>query len=440
MGRRYTVGRSFVAMLKDRGGNFGIMAALAAPLVLAAGGVAVDLATMMTTKNQMQDAADAAALAAASALVANKDTLATEKAKEIALNFLKAQSGASSTDLPGGAGGSDPGTSSASAGGVTDPTETQVQPTVDIVMTTVGKSDKAFKVTIVNKQTIQLNPMTRLLGQKSVNLETVAVAESATETKNAMSMYLVLDRSGSMAFVTNVKDEKRTKCKNWTAENWGKSISETSPCMIDKITTLKSAVETLLKPLTEMDPDNKYVRVGAVSYSSSIFPEEKLAWGTTKASTYVKNLEANGGTDSSGAFAKAVTDLKLKGENDAHTASNGLTPKKYIVFMTDGANTHFEGKALTIPAAPKPEPELDKYKAQDSKSDTATLQACQDAKDAGIRVFTIAFMAPIQGKSVLSRCASSTADYKSPEDAAALVKVFGEIGATTSGKMARLTR
>ncbi|WP_429176889.1 vWA domain-containing protein [Ensifer sp. LBL] len=438
MGRRYTVGRSFVAMLKDRGGNFGVMAALAAPLVLAAGGVAVDLATMMTTKNQMQDAADAAALAAASALVASKDGLTPEKAKEIALNFLKAQSAASSTDVPGG---NDPGMGTASAGGVTDPTETQVQPTVDIVTTPVGKSDKAFKVTIVNKQTIQLNPMTRLLGQKSVNLETVAIAESATETKNAMSMYLVLDRSGSMAFATNVEKKPTTSCVNWNSDNWGKSnVKASTPCMIDKITTLKSAVETLLKPLTEMDPDKKYVRVGAVSYSSSIFAEEKLAWGTTKAGTYVKNLEANGGTDSSGAFAKAVADLKLKSENDAHTASNGLTPKKYIVFMTDGANTHFEGKALTIPAAPKPEPELDNYTAQDSKSDTATLKACQDAKDAGIRVFTIAFMAPIQGKSVLSRCASSTADYKSPEDAAALVKVFGEIGATTSGKMARLTR
>ncbi|MFK0277596.1 pilus assembly protein TadG-related protein [Ensifer sp. NPDC090286] len=425
-------------MLKDRGGNFGVMAALAAPLVLAAGGVAVDLATMMTTKNQMQDAADAAALAAASALVASKDGLTPEKAKEIALNFLKAQSTASSTDVPGG---NDPGMGTASAGGVTDPTETQVQPTVDIVTTPVGKSDKAFKVTIVNKQTIQLNPMTRLLGQKSVNLETVAIAESATETKNAMSMYLVLDRSGSMAFATNVEKKPTTSCVNWNSDNWGKSnVKASTPCMIDKITTLKSAVETLLKPLTEMDPDKKYVRVGAVSYSSSIFAEEKLAWGTTKASTYVKNLEANGGTDSSGAFAKAVADLKLKSENDAHTASNGLTPKKYIVFMTDGANTHFEGKALTIPAAPKPEPELDKYTAQDSKSDTATLKACQDAKDAGIRVFTIAFMAPIQGKSVLSRCASSAADYKSPEDAAALVKVFGEIGATTSGKMARLTR
>lgn len=68
-------------MLKDRGGNFGMMAALATPLILAAGGVAIDMAGMMTAKNQMQDAADAAALAAASSLV-SKDPPTIAKAKE----------------------------------------------------------------------------------------------------------------------------------------------------------------------------------------------------------------------------------------------------------------------------------------------------------------------------------------------------------------------
>lgn len=429
-------------MLKDRGGNFGIMAALATPLLLAAGGVAVDLASMMTAKNQMQDAADAAALAAASSLV-SKDPPTIAKAKEIALNFLKAQSGTSSTDVPGGTDGSNVGNGSPS------PTDTQTQPTIDITSTKVGTSDTAFKVTVVNKQTLQFNPMTQLLGQKSINLETVAVAESATETKNAMSMYLVLDRSGSMAFATNVEKKPTTSCINWNAQNWGSNVKPSTPCMIDKTTTLKSAVETLLKPLAAMDPDNRYVRAGAVSYSSSVFAEEKVDWGTTKVSTYVQALKANGGTDSSGAFEKAVTALKSGTEENEHKAKNGLTPQKYIVFMTDGANTHLNGMALPLPkpeldkyGKPKPELPYDRatYTPVDNASDTATLTQCENAKKAGIRVFTIAFMAPNQGKSVLDRCASSAADFKSPENAAALVKDFGDIGATTSGKMARLTK
>ncbi len=93
-----------MAMLKDRGGNFGMMAALAMPLILAAGGVAIDMAKMVTTKNQMQDAADAAALAAASALV-SKEKPDIAKAKEIATNFLKAQTTGTVIDTPGSGSG-----------------------------------------------------------------------------------------------------------------------------------------------------------------------------------------------------------------------------------------------------------------------------------------------------------------------------------------------
>lgn len=414
-----------MAMLKDRGGNFGMMAALVTPLLLAAGGVAIDMANMVTVKNQMQDAADAAALAAASALVA-KTAETPEKAKEIALNFLSAQTTANSVETPGGANGANQGVASGAGG---QPSEIEAKPTVDVTETAVGKSDKAFKVTVVNKQLIQFNAMTRLLGQESIQLETVAVAESATETQNAMSMYLVLDRSGSMAFKTNVQNPSKTKCVNWDSSNWGKkNVPETSPCYIDKITTLKSAVDTLLKPLADADKDKKYVRVGAVSYSSDVFKEEKLAFGTAKASTYVQNLIAEGGTDSSGAFQKAVADLKLTTENDAHALSSGLVPKKYIVFMTDGENTHYKGQTSSP----------DKYGV--SASDTATLTACGDAKKAGITVFTIAFMAPDRGKNLLEKCATSTAHYKAPEKAEELLAVFGEIGAQTSGKMARLTK
>jgi len=428
-------------MLKDRGGNFGMMAALVSPLLLAAGGVAIDMANMVTTKNQMQDAADAAALAAASALV-SKTAETPEKAKEIALNFLGAQATGNAAETPEGADGAGQGAASG-ATATAQPGDAAAKPSVDIKETAVGKSDKAYKVTVVNKKLIQFNAMTRLLGQESIQLETIAVAESATETQNAMSMYLVLDRSGSMAFKTDVKDESRSKCVNWTSENWGQSnVKETAPCYFEKIVALKSAVEKLLKPLADADPGKKYVRVGAVSYESKMNAAEPLAWGTTKANTYVQALQRNGGTDSSGAFAKAVADLKLTTENDVHKTANGLVPKKFIVFMTDGENTHLNGTALKLAAKPNPEPEYDAktYVPRDSASDTATLTACADAKKAGIRVFTIAFMAPNQGKSLLERCASNPSDYKAPEKAEELLAVFGEIGAQTSGKMARLTK
>lgn len=78
-----------------------MMTALIAPLLLAVGGVSVDVANMLMTKNQLQDATDAAALAAASALVSDARP-DIEEAKAIARKFLKTQMAAtSSADVPG---------------------------------------------------------------------------------------------------------------------------------------------------------------------------------------------------------------------------------------------------------------------------------------------------------------------------------------------------
>ena len=57
--------------LRNKAGNLSLMAALILPVGLAAGGLALDMSKMIATKAALQNAADAAALSAASAL-ANK--------------------------------------------------------------------------------------------------------------------------------------------------------------------------------------------------------------------------------------------------------------------------------------------------------------------------------------------------------------------------------
>lgn len=403
-------------MLKDRGGNFGIMAALAAPLVLAAGGVAVDLATMMTTKNQMQDAADAGALAAASALV-SKTPPTTEKAKDIALAFLKVQTSGSDVDVPGG---SDPGTASAS--GTSDPGATAGDPatpqtTVDIIESKNGPTGKAYKVTVLNRKTLQLNAMTRLLGQNSIDIETRATAESATESKNALSMYLVLDRSGSMAWKTNTLNSKKTSCPNYTEANWGKypNLAATSPCYVTKVDALKTAVSDLLKQLNTADPNTLYVRTAAISYNSAQDTAGNLDWGTTGTSTYVNALVATGGTASGNAFKTAYSRVTATTEDTAHKAKNGQVPTKYIVFMTDGDNNN-------------------------TSDDTTTLSWCDTARKNNVQVYTVAFMAPDRGKSLLKSCATTEANYFQAEEAGDLIAAFKAIGERASALATRLTK
>jgi Flp pilus assembly protein TadG/uncharacterized protein YegL len=403
-------------MLKDRGGNFGVMAAIAAPLVLAAGGVAVDLATLMATKNQMQDASDAAALAAASALV-SKTPPTIEKAKEIALQFLKVQTASSGVDNFDGRDPGAAGTTAKSDGGLTENVPSTDTSSVDIIENTNGPTGKAFKVTVLNRQTLQLNAMTRLLGQKSIDIEIRATAESATESKNALSMYLVLDRSGSMAWKTNTPDATKSSCPNYTEANWSKypNLKATSPCYVTKIDALKTAVSDLLKQLNTADPNTLYVRTAAVSYNSAQDTAGNVAWGTAGTSTYVNALVATGGTASGNAFKTAYGRVTATTEDTAHKAKNGQVPTKYIVFMTDGDNNN-------------------------TSDDTTTLAWCDTARKNNVQVYTVAFMAPDRGKSLLRACATTEANYFQAEEAADLIAAFKAIGERASAMATRLTK
>ncbi|WP_083223392.1 MULTISPECIES: TadE/TadG family type IV pilus assembly protein [unclassified Ensifer] len=417
MGKRSTINRSFMAMLKDRGGNFGMMAALVMPLVLAAGGVAIDMAKMVTTKNQMQDAADAAALAAASALV-SKEKPDIAKAKEIATNFLKAQTaGGNSVDLPANDDGATASGFAASANAAPIEELEVNSSTVDIIESANGATGKAFKVTVANKQTLQFNAMTRLLGQKSILIETRATAESATETKNALSMYLVLDRSGSMAWKSNTQNTAKSSCPNYTESNWGKypNLAATSPCYVTKIDALKTAVKDLLAQLKAADPKDLYVRTAAVSYNSAQDTAGNIAWGTAGTGTYVNALVATGGTASGNAFKTAYSRVTATTEDTAHKTKNGQVATKYIVFMTDGANNN-------------------------TSDDTTTLQWCDTARKNNVQVYTVAFMAPDRGKALLKSCATTVANYFQAEEAADLIAAFKAIGEKASAMATRLTK
>ncbi|WP_411033476.1 vWA domain-containing protein [Shinella sp. BYT-45] len=401
--------RSLVTrFLGDRSGNFAMMTAFAFPVMLAAGGVAMDLTNMVLAKAELQDAVDSAALAAASAL--SNDKKSVNDAKAIALSFFKTQMSGPQAD------GAQPGGAAA---------------TVNVEETAKAGEGKSFKVTITSSYTVQFNALTRLLGQTSATVSAKGTAESATGSKNAISMFLVLDRSGSMSFKTDEIASRTVPCQNWTSSNWGQSIRATTPCYVRKIAALKMAVTSLVGVLNTIDPRQQYVRTGAVSYNDVMQKETELNWGTGGAITYVNALpeQPTGGTDSHRAFAKAVEklapeDASKETEIGAHNRKSGLAPLKFIVFMTDGENTHYDGKSSDAYA---------------KKSDNDTLASCKEAKDAGVRVYTVAFMAPERGQTLLKSCATSTSDYYEADDMAALVSAFEAIGKSAADVASRLT-
>ncbi len=392
-------------LLGDRGGNFAMMTAIVCPLILAAGGVAIDLTKMVMTRTTLQDAADSAALAAASALA--NDSKSKAEAKLLAMQFLKTQmNGGVATDEEHQAGQSD------------DDNDPEFATGTDITITETAMlgNGKSYKVDISTKYTVKFNAFTRLLGQTSTVMNAKSTAESATESKNALSMFLVLDKSGSMAWITNEKDKLVNSCINWTESNWGNSKTKpTSPCYVSKMAALKLAVASLFTQFTLADPTNTFVRTGAISYDLASYTPSELAWGSTASLAYVNKLVADGGTASGASIKTAYDKLKATTENTAHKTKNGQVPTKYIVFMTDGANNY-------------------------SSDDTSTLATCASAKKDGMEIYTVAFMAPTAGQNLLKTCATDSSHYFEATNMAALVAAFKVIGERTSAVVSRLTK
>lgn len=380
-----------------------MITALLLPMALGTAGIAMDLTHVMTMKSELQNSADAAALAAASAM--SGKGISEEEAKEMAEKYLAAQM----MNLMS--------TGNLSAAGLEELEDElkKLKDSTDLAATekTSGTA-KTFDVTVNTKLDIKLNPLSQLLGFKTVTIGASSKAQSATESKNALSMYLVLDRSGSMAWATDTINSAKKKCKNYYEWNWGRNIQATSPCYVTKIETLKIATANLTSQLNEADPDNIYVRTAAVSYSYSAQKPTDFQWGTTATLKYVENLDAEGGTASTDAVKAAYTALSGSTEDEAHQKKNGQIPSKYIVFMTDGDNNS-------------------------TSDDTKTINYCNKAKEEGMEIFSVAFMAPDRGRQLLKNCATDDQHFYTAKDASDLVAAFKQIGEKASQAMTRLT-
>lgn len=377
---------------KDRRGNFAMMAAIAVPIILGAGGFAMDLTNMVLAKAELQDAADSAAIAAASALASDGKSI--DEARVIAAAFMKTQLSGSRVFTWGKDG---------------IPT-----PSIEITQETTAGVGKTFKVAVVTSGSLEFTPLTKLMGYNSTTLNASSSTESATESKNALSMYLVLDQSGSMlANTTEVSTVNTGSCKQY--DDSGRSIGVHSPCYVKKIEALQYAATSLFNQLKQADPNTKFVRTATASYSNKMDASYNLAWGTTEAQRQVNALSGGGGTSSTAATKAAYTKLKASTENDEHKRVNGQEPTKYIILMTDGNNNN-------------------------TSDDTATQKICSDAKLAKMEVYGVAFMAPDRGQRMLKACVSAPENYFAAEKMSELVDAFKTIGDRASAIVARVTR
>ena len=387
----------------DRAGNIAMTFAIVAVPLLGAVGASIDYVQLVNAQRHLQDSIDAAAVSAAASLVANKHTDST--VDDYAINFVLAELGTTLT--------------------ATEINQLKGKLNVSVKSTGSG-SVKTYSIKVSGGYTVQLSPFAQFLGYGSMPISAVSSTESQSTAKNAMSMYVVLDRSGSMSFVTDTIDTTTYKCQNYTSSNWSSypKLSKSNPCYVNKMGALKKAADALfseLDTLENKDLTDSVVRVGAVSFNDQMQTPKAITWGTTNARGYVSDLPdyPTGGTDMTDGMKQAYDALTASSETTAHTNKGNTSFSKFIVLMTDGKNTGYSS-------------------AWNPALDAITLTYCANARKAGITIYTVAFMAPANGATLLKACAGVTSNYYAAKDMTSLIKAFADIGNKAAKQATRI--
>jgi Flp pilus assembly protein TadG/uncharacterized protein YegL len=359
----------------NRSGNFGMVFALLSVPLFGGIGAALDYGQALNLHREIQGSLDAALVAAMKQIEAkekNKDTIKKHLENWLAAAVLQSKS-----------------------------TYTLDTKTIEIDTTD-------HEITATVRGTINTSFL-KIFGIQSVPVAVKASVIGGEDllTKNAFSMYLVLDRSGSM--------DASTATLYTTTCYTGGNVPYPCTKLYKKIESLKLATADLLKQFSDVDPEMKYVRTGGVSYNNVMQAPSNLAWGTSAVLQYVNALTPTGNTNSGEAMEEAYESLKDNEEDKAHDKMNGnKKPDKYIVLMTDGENNV-------------------------GGADAKTKKFCDKAKTQKMTVYSIAFMAPLAGQSLLKNCATSSGHYFSADNTKELVAAFKLIGATAAKTLVRLT-
>lgn len=386
-------------MLGDRGGNFGIMTAILLPVLVGAAGLAIDFSNAILSKRELQEATDAGALAAATAL-ANGTAPTTAAAETIAKEFVSGQM--------------------ANYVGTDAINSIKAATSVNVDASTTATS-KNYKITVSTSYFIATTPFMGVLGYKTMNIGASSSTSSGTsDTKTALSMELVLDQSGSMGDnTTTCATYNGKKCKTY----------------VTKIDALKEAADALFTALNTADPDHSLVRTGAYSYNNGLIYKDTqktqiksmsgMAWGTATTATYVSGITASGGTDATEPMRQATLSIAkasdgLDIETQAHAAKGNRIVSRYIILMTDGEMTGNTG-------------------VWQQSFDQNVRDQCDATKTAGIKIFSVAFMAPDKGKQLLQYCASPGGNYYEAETMEKLVASFTSIAKEATKALTLLT-
>jgi len=209
---------------------------------------------------------------------------------------------------------------------------------------------------------VSLNmPFGGLFGKNSRPLVSSSKASYLVNTIDPVTIAFALDVSGSMEDLT----------------------ADGRP----KIEVVQSATTALFDAIESgvNDPNRLQgvIRTGMSAYNTDLVTTQPIAPGWDHLEASLSALIADGGTDSTPAlqnsYDQVLNDRSWRFANEMHYDPARL--KEYIIFMTDGDNN---------------EPEFDQ----------ASIELCQEIRDDGIDLYSVAFDAPDTGQLLLIECAT----------------------------------
>lgn len=265
---------------KDTSGNFSILFAVGASVLMMGTAAAVDMTQMQKTQSKMNDIADSASLAGAAA-----SEMKNSERRRVAKEAVLANMDTAMLSLIDG----EPKI-------VFDDANKEVTVSFDI------KSQPFFG---------------GVLGKKTLPISTVSVASYAQSTVSPVSISFALDVSGSMGW--NTSDGKV------------------------KIQALKESVNAMFVEIEDQvdDPRElvKSMRTGMSTYNTALRTTTNMKAGWRDMNAAVKRLNAGGGTNSTPslefAYNQILDDRRFRQLDPSYRPAK---TKEFVIFMTDGDN------------------------------------------------------------------------------------------------------
>lgn len=279
--------RGLKSYLKDTSGNFAMMASIFMGALILIAGAAIETNRMVSMRSDIQNMADAAALAGAFVAKSGIGDREAHVRENILINQSNLQN---------------------------------INPSINAI---ISFDDKTEEVT-VEIPVVMESFFGGVLGDEFLNVRARSVVSYKTERVDPVTIAFALDVSGSMG---------------WGTIGTGKTATGTP-----KLDVLKQSTKILFNELEAGTPKPELlkdsIRTGMSAYNIGLVDTQKMDWGWAHLESAVDGLVAQGKTNSTPALENAYKQIK---DDRLYRVSNDpkFNPKshrEYVIFMTDGDN------------------------------------------------------------------------------------------------------